>query len=280
MGIIQKYMTKNPCYKANKEIEVKGLVLHSIGCPQPNPLKLISSWNSASFNGACVHGFIGETDTYVTLPIFEKPGYAHRGWHAGKGSYGSANDTHIGVEMCEPNNISYTKGSTFTCSDYDAARRYVEKVTRNAVILFAKLCEFHNLNPLQDGVIISHAEGYKRRIASNHGDPDHLWRQLKMSYNMDKFRRDVYEEMNKFKEDEPMAEMTMEQFAKLFKEYRKELQDNDASAWSAEARNWAVKKGLIQGNSNGISNGMWEDLLTREQFITILYRFAQLIEGK
>ena len=75
-----------------------------------------------------------------------------------------------------------------------------------------------------------------------------------------------------------MAEMTMEQFTKLFQEYRKELQDNDASAWSAEARKWAVQKGLVQGSTDGSFNGMWEDFLTREQLVTILYRFARLLE--
>ena len=44
---------------------------------------------------------------------------------------------------------------------------------------------------MADGVIVSHAEGHKRGIASNHGDPEHLWRQLSMGYTMDGFRKDV-----------------------------------------------------------------------------------------
>ena len=31
------------------------------------------------------------------------------------------------------------------------------------------------LDPLADGVVISHKEGHDRGIASNHGDPEHLW---------------------------------------------------------------------------------------------------------
>ena len=53
------------------------------------------------------------------------------------------------------------------------------------------LCKEYDLNPTADGVIISHAEGHKRGIASNHGDPEHLWRQLDMGYTMDGFRKDV-----------------------------------------------------------------------------------------
>ena len=53
------------------------------------------------------------------------------------------------------------------------------------------LCKKYNLNPTADGVILSHREGYKRGIASNHGDPEHLWNGLGLSYTMDGFRKDV-----------------------------------------------------------------------------------------
>lgn len=74
--------------------------------------------------------------------------------------------------------------------------------------------------------------------------------------------------------------MNVEQFKTLWCEMRKELQDNDAGAWGAEARAWAVNTGLIAGNGttiNGEPNYMWEDVLTREQLITMLYRFAKMI---
>ena len=58
-----------------------------------------------------------------------------------------------------------------------------------AVELFAKLCRAYDLDPMT--AIISHAEGAKQGIASNHGDPEHLWKGLGMDYTMDKFRRAV-----------------------------------------------------------------------------------------
>ena len=73
-------------------------------------------------------------------------------------------------------------------------------------------------------------------------------------------------------------DMDVERFKELFKEMRKELQDNDASKWSKEARDWAIKNGLIQGGSDG--SAAWEDLLTREQLVTVLYRFAKMMENK
>lgn len=53
------------------------------------------------------------------------------------------------------------------------------------------LCKKFHLDPLADGVIISHKEGHSRGVASNHGDPEHLWTQLGMGYTMDGFRRAV-----------------------------------------------------------------------------------------
>ena len=78
-------------------------------------------------------------------------------------------------------------------------------------------------------------------------------------------------------EDEDMDKET---FKRMFLEMRKELQDNDSSDYSDAARKWAVDTGLIKGGDklpDGSLNYMWEDLLTREQMATLLYRFAQMI---
>ena len=199
MAIVTEYMTKNPCYQSGRTITVKGLMLHSVGCAQPNPRVFVKNWNSASYDRACVHGFIGEDEAIITLPCLETAGKAMRAWHCGA----SGNNTHIGVEMCEPGNIKYTGGASFTCADLTTARSFVRKTTEQAVELFAQLCKFHGLNPMQD--IVSHAEGHALGIASNHADPDHLWRGLGMDYNMDDFRRDVAERLEELKEDEDMV---------------------------------------------------------------------------
>ena len=199
MAIVTEYMTKNPCYQSGRTITVKGLMLHSVGCAQPNPRVFVKNWNSASYDRACVHGFIGEDEAIITLPCLETAGKAMRAWHCGA----SGNNTHIGVEMCEPGNIKYTGGASFTCADLTTARSFVRKTTEQAVELFAQLCKFHGLNPVQD--IVSHAEGHALGIASNHADPDHLWRGLGMDYNMDDFRRDVAERLEELKEDEDMV---------------------------------------------------------------------------
>lgn len=183
MNLIQSILTNNPCYKAGRKITVKGLMLHSVGCPQPSAAVFVRNWNKASYDRACVHGFIDANtgDVYQCLP------WNHRGWHGG----GSSNNTHIGVEMCEPACIKYTGGATFTCSDPATAKAAVDRTYKAAVELFAMLCKQFNLDPLKDGVIVSHKEGCARGIASNHGDPEHLWNQLGTGYTMNGFRAAV-----------------------------------------------------------------------------------------
>jgi hypothetical protein len=183
MKLIESIMTNNPCYKAGKKITVLGLMLHSVGCSQPKALAFINSWNKSSYDRACVHAFIDGNDgtVYQTLP------WNHRGWHGG----GSSNNTHIGVEMCEPACIKYTGGSSFTCSNLEEAKAVAKRTYEAAVELFAMLCTEYSLDPTADGVIISHREGHARGVASNHADPEHLWTQLGMGYTMDGFRKDV-----------------------------------------------------------------------------------------
>lgn len=158
-------------------------MLHSVGCPQPSAAVFVKNWNRADYDQACVHGFIDANtgDIHQTLP------WNRRGWHCGAG----ANNTHIGIEMCEPTCIKYTGGATFTCSDPTTPKAAVTWTYNAAVELFAMLCKQFNLDPLADGVILSHKEGCARGIASNHDDPEHLWNQLGMNYTMNTFRAAV-----------------------------------------------------------------------------------------
>lgn len=181
MKIVQNILTNNPCYKTGKKITVRGLMLHSVGCPQPSAAVFLKDWNRADYNRACVHAFVDGNNGYVyqTLP------WNHRGWHGG----GKCNDTHIGVEMCEPSQIKYISGTTITCTDKAKAKAVVQRTYDTSVALFAHLCAKYSLDPMTD--IISHKEGGAKGIASNHSDPEHLWKQLGMGYTMDTFRKAV-----------------------------------------------------------------------------------------
>ncbi len=192
MHLYKHYSVNNPCYKNNvskadsryttfQQRGPLGLMLHSVGCAQPSAKVFAEQWNKSGIEVA-VHAVLQADGTvYQCLP------WNYRGWHAGA----SANNTHIGVEMTEPSQIKYNGGSTFIVLDKAAAQAQARGTYQAAVELFAKLCYDYKLDPLADGVIISHHEGYLRGVASNHGDPEHLWKGLGLGYTMDGFRRDV-----------------------------------------------------------------------------------------
>lgn len=246
--MVKRYLTQNPCYKAGRNIAVKGLMLHSVGVAQPDPMVFIRQFDNPGYDRACVHGFIGADETYITLPILETPGQAMRGWHGGKQA---SNNAYIGVEMTEPRDIKYIGGASFQVLNRTKAVAHVEAATRRAVELFAKLCTFHGLNPLMD--IVSHAEGYKLDIASNHGDPDHLWRGLNMNYNMDKFRRDVAAAMKG--EDDMTKEEVKAIVREVLQEQQELVYDTVAAVptWAQPTVRKLVTKGLLNGTGSRLS---------------------------
>ncbi len=221
MKIIEAFAVKNKCYQAGAPLTPRGIMLHSVGTPQPSAAVFARSFNQYQPGGVsvCVHAFAQADGTvYQTLP------WEMRGWHCG----GSANSTHIGVEMTEP-----SAGMT-----YAEAAEQIAGTYHTAVELFAELCKQYELDPAQDGVIIGHAEGHRRGVASNHADPDYLWGAYSMGYTMDGFRRDVAEAMAK--------------------EDREEVPDMPRYDSVAEMPQWAradaqrlIDRGALQGNTDG-----------------------------
>ncbi len=199
MKLIESFLEKNPCYGANmanaddryttfQRRGPIGLVLHSVGCAQPSAEVFAKKWNSTSYDRACVHAFIDAN----TGTVYQCMPWNFRAWHVG----GSANNTHVGVEMCEPSAIKYTTGAKFTITDKEKAFKQCENAYKAAVELFAMLCNKYKLDPLKDGVILSHNECGKRGIGSGHVDPEHLWSGLGIGYTMDGFRNDVKKAMS------------------------------------------------------------------------------------
>ena len=181
MNLQKLILTENACYKAGRKITVKGIMVHSTGANNPWLKRYVgpddgklgknqynNHWNTYHPGGreVCVHGFIGKLAdgtiaTYQTLP------WDHRGWHAG----GSANNTHIGFEICEDDLT-------------DAI--YFKKVYQEAIDLCVYLCKEYGLTEKN---IICHSEGYKQGVASNHGDVMHWF--PKHGKSMDTFRAEV-----------------------------------------------------------------------------------------
>lgn len=223
------FLTGNDCYKAGRTIIPKGVMVHSTGANNPSLKRYVqpddgligkntngNDWNRPGV-GACVHAFIGKLKdgtiaTYQTLP------WTMRGWHCAD----NGNNTHISFEICEDD-----------LSD-DA---YFTAVYREAVELTAYLCKQFDLDPLADGVVICHQEGYRRGIASNHGDVLHWF--PKHGKTMDDFRKDVAKEMEET--------MTYEQFCEFMSRYESERAEKPVSNWAQPVWDDMIKDGTFDG---------------------------------
>ena len=281
MKLLKCLLTANRCYKAGRTIRPKGVMVHSTAANNPllrryvQPVastpgradllsqlgvnKNANDWNREGqwVKGkwvplsACVHGFIGKLAdgsiaTAQTLP------WNWRGWHAGDGSSGrSANDTHISFEICED-------GLTDPV--------YFGKVYREAVELTAMLCKEYGLDPLADGVVICHSEGYRRGIASGHADVEHWF--PRHGKSMDDFRRDVAAALAPKPEPEPDPKPDPEEDDEMT--YYKTL--DEVPEYYRPTVEKLVEAGALKGTAEGVPN-VSEDFC---RTMTVLDRLGKL----
>ena len=214
MNIIEKFMTRNDCYNTNQKITPKGIMVHSTATPGIMALDWFDRWNKSYAKGeinrqACVHAFLDDKVVMQYLP------WNHRGWHAG----GTANNTHIGFEICEPKDLNN--------------KDYFKAIWDNSIELCVKLCKEYNLTEKD---IICHSEGYKKGVASNHADVMH-WFPLHEK-NMDLFRQEVKERLEK-------KELTLAVEPKRYKNI------DEMPIWLQDFVKKLVDKGIIKGNTSG-----------------------------
>ena len=262
MKLLTCILTENGCYQTKRTITPKGVMVHSTGANNPNLRRYVqpvaatpgreellaalgvnpngNDWNRPGIN-ACVHGFVGKLADGSVAAVQTLP-WNHRGWHAGDGASGkSANDTHISFEICEDG----LTDPVYFVQAYQAAAE-----------LTAMLCTKYALNPMADGVVICHQDGYRLGIASNHGDVYNWF--PKFGKTMDDFRAEVVRIMNgKSEEDDDMT-------------YYKTLAD--VPAWYKAAVQKAVDKGAFNGSGGGVLN-VSEDLC---RTLTVLDRLGKL----
>ena len=258
MRLRQQLLTRNECYSAGQTIKPRGVMVHSTGANNPNVSRYVPGDAEMGRNTGgnhwdqpgklCVHAFVGKfadgtVGTVQTLP------WNRRAWHCGSGKKGSANDTHIAFEICEDGLTDPT---------------YFQAVYREAAELTAHLCKEYGLDPLGDGVIICHQEGYRRGIASNHGDVLHWW--PKFGRTMDDFRADVAKLL---RGDDEM--LSYEQWKEYMARYRKELAALPVPDWAVKTGEWAraEQAGIIADQSRP------QDLVTRAEAAAMAARAAK-----
>lgn len=259
MNIIEAFATGNKCYQTGAPLYPQGIMLHSIGCPQPNAAVMAQNYNQYRPNGqsVCVHAFVQRDGTvYQTLP------WTVQAWHCG----GSANSTHIGIEMTEPASIVYTGcGAEWRDLDPSATETHIKGTYAAAVELFAQLCAQFDLDPLADGVIISHAEGHMRGVASAHADPAHLWNVFGLT--MYGFRQDVYKAMHNTEEEE--EDMTRYQTIE------------EVPTWARSTIKEMMDEGLIAGTGGGRLD-LSDDMLRMLYIMWLMRdkRYGHVVDGK
>lgn len=268
MDLNTVYATENACYQRSEWQYPEGVMVHSTGANNPNLRRYVqpddgrlganpydNHFNTLYPGGrsVCVHAFIGklangEVATYQTLP------WSMVGWHSGKGSKGQANRMgYIGFEICE---------------DALTDESYFRRAWQEATELTAHLCSMYQLDPLKDGIVISHKEGNARGIASNHGDPEHWF--SRFGKTMDDFRQDV---ANLLKEDDMFS---YEDFKEYMERYEKELREQGVSDYAIPSCIKAVRSGLFSdGDGNG-SIDQPQAYVKRQELAVILDRKGDL----
>lgn len=265
-----RYATDNGAYRSGRKINPQGSVNHSVGCAQPSVEVFYKSMNKSSA-GWGVNAILGDFHKgdgriLVTMPLNARP------WGCGSGKKGSWNNTKVQWEVCEPAGHTYSDG---TMIGYDIAKNqvYFDRMWKMLVAWNVYVVDKFGY-PISG--ISDHIESYYAGYGSGHADMGH-WLP-KHGKSMNALRAEVEAIINGA--DTEDDDMDVARFSELFREMRKDLQDNDSGQYSEAARKWAVESGLIAGNGttiNGEPNCMWQDFLTREQLVTVLYRFAQMM---
>ena len=251
VNIVEAFVTQNPLYQQYTRIPVRKLVLHSVGCPQPNAAVFARQWQTARYFAHAV--LQADGTVYQVAP-----------WDCRLMHVGAANAYSIGVEMTEPDCIRYTGGATFVYSDRARALAQVTGTYNTAVALFAQLCAQFGLDPCSD--IISHAEASAMGIGTDHADPEHLWRQLGTGYTMDGFRADVAEAMKNDEEDDDMIRYTT---------------IDDVPGWARGTVKEMMDADLIAGTGGGVLD-LSDDML---RMLYIMWhmrdtRYGRIVDGK
>ena len=299
-----KYSASNPplvcmqknstCYKQTKTMTPLGVLWHSTGANNPTLKRYIqplatdsnysemigmigknpngNDYNHMSYKSG-LNAWIGKLADGTVTTVQSMP-WNYRPWGCGSGSNGSCNNGWIQFEICEDN-----------LNDVN----YFNTVYKEACELTAYLCVLYNLNPkgyvnyngIKVPVILCHADSHNLGLGGNHGDVLHWFKKYGKSMN------DVRNDVAKLMENATSVivpstppsitvpeveeeEVTQERFNEMMDNWIAEQAKKDASAWSAEARQWAEKAGLISGDTDG--KKMYRKLLTREELVTVLYR--------
>lgn len=285
MNLHKLLFEKNECYIINREVETgkrsdkrysnyqkngpSGIMVHSTGASNNTLRRYVGPddgllgnnpnnnyWNQFNPGGrqVCVHAFIGVLKDDKTIATYQVMPWNYRTWHGGSGKNGCINDTHIGFEINE---------------DRLTNAEYFNSVYVEATELCAMLCKEYKLDPLKNGVLIDHSEGWRMGLASDHSDVGYWF--TKFNKSMAHFRDDV----KKLLESKPIENnnkgneaVTQEQFNKMMDEWLNQQKYKPISEWAEKEFNEAVNVGITDGKSP-------LGIITREQAAIMALRASK-----
>lgn len=269
MNLITCMQTQSTCYKGTTIGKPVGILFHDTagGNPyikryvqpsdnDPNKAELLkmlgvnqygNDWNHITHQ-AGLNAWIGKLADDSIATCQSMP-WNFRPWGCGSGSKGSCNGN------------KNVKDSPFwiqfeICDDGYKSEAYFKKVYKEAVEFAAYLCKMFGFDPngtvqyngVTVPVILCHHDAYELGLGSAHADVLIWWN--KFGKTMQDTRNDV---------------------AALLKSQQPPKNETQL------AKEWAIENGLIKGYGNGEYG--WKDGMTREQFVTILYRYNNMIDG-
>lgn len=209
--------THSTCYNGTRPMKPRGVLWHDTDAGNPNLCRYVqphetdanyaemiallgknrygNDWNH-KYRKAGMNCFLGKLADGTVATVQTMP-WDFAPWGCGSGSRGSLNNTHIQFEICD---------------DGYESKEYFEAVYKEACEVTAYLCKMYDLDPLgtfsYNGVavpvITSHAESYKLKLGSNHGDPLKWMKQY--GKTMDDARQDVARLMGILPEETPDEE--------------------------------------------------------------------------
>lgn len=208
LSIIEMMATRFKYYGVPRSAKRDSIEIHSIGTAQ-DEAEVIAKYMNQNSPGGIVHAIV---DAKVAGKVVELLPENNLAW----ADAGYGNQHSYTIEIAESDQIKYTGGANFDVKNEKILKADVYRGYNTAVAYVAQKCLEYGLNPtskLKNGlyVVYSHKEAHAKGLASNHGDPDHIWSRYGLT--MDGFRKDVLNTMKS--EQNPVYEVGQKYRMKL-----------------------------------------------------------------
>ena len=207
------------------------ITIHSTGNPKSTAQNEANYVCYNSDRQASYHYVVDDSQIIQVLPVNEVA------WHAGDGGSGTGNRKSVAIEICEPGDR--------------------KKAVDNAVWLTKELMRDLKIDKAH---IRQHHDWSGKDCPRILRDSAYIKDGIDWAYFMAQI--DAPQE-----QEEPG--LTQEELEVILEKYFEKVAKEQPGDWSKEARDWAEKNGIVQGDEGG---KRYKSHITREEAVTMLYR--------